>query len=73
MWCEVSCRIAQAFRVFGSLQYSIFTASDLTLEAKRMVYRSVVLESVVLKPGQRWQMVTMEALRETPYYIRRRF
>ena len=37
---EVSCRIAQASRAFGSPE---FTASDLTLETKRTVYRSVVL------------------------------
>ena len=40
---EVSYRIAQASRAFGSLRDSVFTASDLTIETKRMVYRSVVL------------------------------
>ena len=35
---EVSNRIAQASRAFGSLHNSVFTASDLTLETKRMVY-----------------------------------
>ena len=34
---EVSCRIAQAYRTFGSLQDSLFTASDLTMQTKRMV------------------------------------
>ena len=38
-----SCRIALASRVFGSFWDSVFTASDLTLETKRMLYRSVVL------------------------------
>ena len=40
---EVGSRIVQASRVFGSLCDSVFTASNLTLETKRMVYRSVVL------------------------------
>ena len=40
---EVSYRIAQASRAFGSLHDSVFTASDLTIETKTMVYRSVVL------------------------------
>ena len=40
---EVGSGIAQASRVFGSLRDSVFTASDLTLEIKRMVYRSIVL------------------------------
>ena len=43
MVAEVSNRIAQASRAFDSLRNSVFTASDLTLETKRMVYRSVVL------------------------------
>ena len=50
---EVCNRIAEASRAFGSLRNSVFTASDLTLETKRMVYRSVVLGCccMVLKPG----------------------
>ena len=40
---EVSCRIAQASRAFGSLCDSVFTASDLTMETKRMGYQSAVL------------------------------
>ena len=39
---QVSCRIAQAFRTFGSPHDSGFTASE-TMETKRMVYQSVVL------------------------------
>ena len=50
---EVSCRIAQASRAFGSLHDSVFTASDLTLEAKRMVYRFVVL-GVLLYGAETW-------------------
>ena len=41
--------------VFGSLHDSVFTASDLTMETKRIVYQSVVLGleccCMVLKPG----------------------
>ena len=48
---EVNCRIAQASRAFSSLRDSVFTASDLTLETKRMVYRSVVL-GVLLYDGE---------------------
>ena len=40
---EVSCRTAQASRAFGSLCNSIFTALDLTMETKRMVYQCVVI------------------------------
>ena len=49
---EVGCRIAQAARAFGSLHDSVFAASDLSLETKRMVYQSVVLGMccTVLKP-----------------------
>ena len=50
---EVSCRIAQASRAFGSLRDSVFTASDLTMETKRMVYRSVVL-GVLLYGAETW-------------------
>ena len=32
------CRISQASRTFGSLRDSVFAASDLSLEMKRMVY-----------------------------------
>ena len=35
---EVSCRIVQASRVFGSLCDSVLTASYLTMKTKRMVY-----------------------------------
>ena len=35
---EVSCRIAQASGAIGSLRDSVFTASDLTMKTKRMVY-----------------------------------
>ena len=35
---EVSNGIAQASRAFGSLRNPVFTASDLTMETKRMVY-----------------------------------
>ena len=35
---EVSCRIAQASGAFGSLRDSVFTASDLIMKTKRMVY-----------------------------------
>ena len=38
VWGEVSCRIAQASRAFGNLRDSVFTASDLTMETKRIVY-----------------------------------
>ena len=37
------CNIAPASRAFGNLCASVFAASDLTLETKRMVYRSVLL------------------------------
>ena len=50
---EVSCRIAQASRAFGSLCDSMFTASDLTMETKEMVYRSVVL-GVLLYGAETW-------------------
>ena len=48
---EVSYRIAQASRTFGSQCESLFTASDLTMESKRMVYRSIVLGEL-MKPGR---------------------
>ena len=35
---EVNCRIAQASRAFGSLCDSVFTASYLTMETKKMVF-----------------------------------
>ena len=47
---EISCRIA---RTFGSLCDSVFTASDLTLETKRIVYHSVVL-GVLLYGAETW-------------------
>ena len=50
---EVSCRIAQASRAFGSLRDSVFNASDLIMETKRMVYRSVVL-GVLLYGAETW-------------------
>ena len=50
---EVSCRIAQASRAFGSLRDSVFNAPDLTMETKRMVYRSVVL-GVLLYGAETW-------------------
>ena len=50
---EVSNRIAQASMAFGSLRYSVFTASELTLETKRLVYRSVVL-GVWLYGAEAW-------------------
>ena len=50
---EVGCRIAQASRAFGSLRDSVFAASDLSLETKRMVYRSVVL-GVLLYSAETW-------------------
>jgi len=50
---EVDCRIVQASRVFCSLRDSVFTASNLTLENKRMVYRSVML-GVLLYGAEPW-------------------
>ena len=50
---EVCCRIAQVSRAFGSLCDSVFTASDLTMETKRMVYQSVVLR-MLLYGGETW-------------------
>ena len=35
---EVTCRIAQVSRAIGSLCDSVFTASDLTMKTKRMMY-----------------------------------
>ena len=35
---EVNCKIVQASRAFSSLCDSVFIASDLTMESKRMVY-----------------------------------
>ena len=55
---EVGCRIAQASRTFGSLRDSVFVASDLSLETKRMVYRSVVLG--VLLYGAETRALTQE-------------
>ena len=42
---EVTRRIAQASRVFGELRSSVFTACNLSLETKQLVYQSVVLGS----------------------------
>ena len=39
--------------VFGSLHDSVFTASDLTMETKRIVYQSVVL-GVLLYGAETW-------------------
>ena len=39
---EVGCRVAQHMYL-GLLAVSVFAVSDLTLETKRMIYRSVVL------------------------------
>ena len=50
---EVRCRIAQASRAFSSLLDSVFAASDLTLETKRMMYRSVVL-GLLLYGAETW-------------------
>ena len=50
---EVSCRIAQASGAFGSLRDSVFNASDLTMETKRTVFRSVVL-GVLLYDAETW-------------------
>ena len=46
-------KLAVGSRAFGSLHGSVFTASDLTLETKRMVYRSVVL-GVLLYGTEIW-------------------
>ena len=59
---EVSCGIAPASSIFGSLHDSVFTASDLTVETKTMVYRSVVLgillygtdQNLGAQPGAGW-------------------
>ena len=51
---EVGCRIAQASRVFGSLRSSVFAVTDLFLETKRMVYRSVVLVLKLGLPPSSW-------------------
>ena len=50
---EVTCQIAQASRVFGELCSSVFTACDLSLETKRLVYQSVVL-GVLLYSVETW-------------------
>ena len=50
---EVGCRIAQASRAFGNLHDSVFAASDLSLETKRMLYQSVVL-GVLLYGAETW-------------------
>ena len=49
---EVNHQIAQACRAFGSLYDSVFTASNLAMLTKRLVYRSVVMGCccMVLKP-----------------------
>ena len=39
--------------LFGSLRDSVFAASDLTLETKRMVYRSVAL-GMLLYGAETW-------------------
>ena len=50
---EVTRRSAQASRVFGELRSSVFTACDLSLETKRLVYQSVVL-GVLLYGVETW-------------------
>ena len=50
---EVGCRIAQASRAYGSLCDSVFPASDLSMETKRMVHRSVIL-GVLLYGAETW-------------------
>ena len=42
---EVGCGIAQASRAFGNLRSSMFAATDLSLETKGIMYRSVVLDT----------------------------
>ena len=69
MVAEVSNRIAQASRAFGSLRNSVFTASDLTLETKRMVYRSVVL-GALLYGTEAWAP-TQELVRKLDCFHRR--
>ena len=68
MVAEVSNRIAQASRAFGSLCNSVFTASDLTLETKRIVYRSVVL-GVLLYGAEAWAP-TQELVRKLDCFHR---
>ena len=46
-------RLAQASRAFGSLRDSVFAASDLSLEMKRLLYQSVVL-GVLLYGAETW-------------------
>ena len=46
---EVDHRIVQASKAFGSLHSAVFMAHDLSLETKRLVYRSVVLGYMVQK------------------------
>ena len=65
---EVSNRIAQASRAFGRLRNSVFTASDLTLETERMVYRSVVL-GVLLYGAEAWAP-TQELVRKLDCFHR---
>ena len=50
---EVGCRFAQVSKAFGSLRDSVFAASYLTLETKRMVYQSVEL-GVLLYGAETW-------------------
>ena len=48
---KINVMIAQAARIFGSFQCSVFT--DLTMETKQMVYRFVVL-GVLLYGAETW-------------------
>ena len=50
---EVGVRLAKASRAFGALLKPIFLCSALSLDIKRMVYRSVVL-SVLLYGSETW-------------------
>ena len=50
---EVGVRLAKASRAFGALLRPIFLCSALSLDIKRMVYRSVVL-SVLLYGSETW-------------------
>ena len=66
---EVGCKIAQAPRAFGSLRDSVFAASDLSLEMKRMVYQSVVL-GVLLYGAETW-VPTQELVGKLDWFHRR--
>ena len=44
---EVECRIAKAARAFGCLKKSIFQNKSLSLNTKKIVYRAVVLSSLL--------------------------